>query len=552
MRVLIIGGYGSFGARLAGLLKDEAGLTLVIAGRNFVKAETLCAKLNGQAGSYVPLKLDRMGDIAAQIGEDTPDIIVDASGPFQTYGHAYRDAPYHVVKYAISVGAQYLDLADGTDFVAGISALDNKAKAANVATISGLSTYPALTSAVLIHLQNELKSVLTLRAGIFPSPRSDMGRSVIDAVTSYAGKPISGGRHGLTQGFKARICPPGELPLDRLLFADVDVPDGKLLPDLFPGLTDVRNAAGTKPQILHFGLMGLAHLVKWRLLSNLSFLSPLIHACQKHLNFGADRSGLVIAVTGEHHDGRAARISWHLTAEGDDGPHIPALPAAIVIRKALLGTYPAPGARPAIGVVTLEDYRAEFSKLRIKEGFYDADIDASIYEQILGPAYDLLPASIQALHRPGSAATYRGQAGIVRGKNPFAKLLCLVFRFPKTGQDIPLDVSFILESGTEHWVRKFNGRKMHSSQERGTGRYEHLMKERFGPFTIGIALVVKDSQLHNITQCWSVFGIPLPRFLCPGGEVYEHETDERFNFHVDIKAPLIGRIVKYRGWLEPS
>jgi len=71
-------------------------------------------------------------------------------------------------------------------------------------------------------------------------------------------------------------------------------------------------------------------------------------------------------------------------------------------------------------------------------------------------------------------------------------------------------------------------------------------------FAIGIALTVQDGRLHNITQCWSVFGVPLPRVLCPGGEVYEHAEDGRFNFHVDIKAPLIGRIVKYRGWLEPS
>ena len=548
MRILIIGGYGTFGARLAWLLRDDAGLDLIITGRNLEKAETLCRDLNGQGTTYHPRRLDRMGDLTAQIGNVTPDIIVDASGPFQNYG----DAPYRVIEYALSVGAHYFDLADGTDFVMGVSAYDAAAKAKGVAIISGLSTYPALTSAVLAHWQAELQSVQTLRAGISPSPRSDMGRSVIDSILSYAGKPIAGDRHGLTQGFKARICPPGGEPIERLLFADVDVPDGQLLPDRFPDLKDVRNAAGTKPQILHRLLMGLSRLVEWRLLPSLKFLSPLIHASQKHLNFGAHRSGMVIEAAGTNSDGQVANVSWHVTAEGDDGPYIPAIPAAVLIRKALGGTLPPPGARAAIGEVSLSEYQTVFKSLRIRDGFRLENTKGSVYERILGSAYAELPAPIQILHRPGDGARYEGEADIVRGRNPLAALLCLVFRFPKPGKNIPMGVTFTVKDGIEHWTREFTGRKMRSTQEQGTRRYEHLMTERFGPFAIGIALVVKDNRLHNITQCWSVFGVPLPRILCPGGEVFEHAEDGRFNFHVDITAPLIGRIVKYTGWLKPA
>lgn len=548
MRVLVIGGYGTFGARLAWLLRDEAELELIIAGRNFDKADALCRKLSGQKTSYKPIKLDRMGNLAAQIGDAPPDIIVDASGPFQNYG----ETPYRVIDYALSVGAHYLDLADGTDFVMGVSAFDAAAKSKGVAVISGLSTYPALTSAVLTHWQAELQSVQALRAGISPSPRSDMGRSVIDSILSYAGKPIAGGRHGLTQGFKTRICPPGGLPIERLLFADVDVADGQLFPNAFPDLKDVRNAAGTKPQILHRGLMGLSRLVKWRLLPSLKFLSPLIHASQKHLGFGAHRSGMVIEATGEDKSGQATKISWHLTAEGDDGPLIPAMPAAVIIRKALAGVFPSPGARAAINEVSLKDYQSIFKSLRITDGFRSNTTEGSVYERILGSAYADLPPLIQALHRPGEIARYKGEADIVRGRNPLAALLCLIFRFPKAGQNIPMSVTFTVKDGVEHWTREFAGRKMHSTQEEGTGRFEHLMTERFGPFAIGIALVIKDNILCNVTQSWSVFGLPLPRILCPGGEVFEHIKDGRFNFHVDITAPLIGRIVKYTGELEPA
>jgi len=47
VRVLILGGYGVFGGRLARLLADEARLTLVIAGRSREKASAFCVALGG-------------------------------------------------------------------------------------------------------------------------------------------------------------------------------------------------------------------------------------------------------------------------------------------------------------------------------------------------------------------------------------------------------------------------------------------------------------------------------------------------------------------------
>jgi hypothetical protein len=43
----------------------------------------------------------------------------------------------------------------------------------------------------------------------------------------------------------------------------------------------------------------------------------------------------------------------------------------------------------------------------------------------------------------------------------------------------------------------------------------------------------------------------MPRSWAPGGEAYEHGADNRFNFHVEIALPLIGTVVRYRGWLVP-
>jgi hypothetical protein len=48
-----------------------------------------------------------------------------------------------------------------------------------------------------------------------------------------------------------------------------------------------------------------------------------------------------------------------------------------------------------------------------------------------------------------------------------------------------------------------------------------------------------------------VFGIPMPLALAPRGDSYEFAADRRFNFHVEIRHPLAGLIVAYRGWLVP-
>ena len=89
MNILIIGGYGTFGYGIADLLSDEADLTITLAGRNLEKAQAACSSLSGTA-TFTALKLDRNGDLPAQI-ETPPNVIIDASGPFQNYGDGKRD-----------------------------------------------------------------------------------------------------------------------------------------------------------------------------------------------------------------------------------------------------------------------------------------------------------------------------------------------------------------------------------------------------------------------------------------------------------------------------
>ncbi len=549
MNVLIIGGYGTFGYGIADLLSDEAGLTVFLAGRNLDKAKAACENLSGLA-TFIPQKLDRNGDLSAQI-KTRAHVIIDASGPFQNYGDGKRD---NVIKYALKQKCHYLDICDDLGFVDHIRKFDAAAKDGGITLLSGLSTYPVLTAAALRELSNKMEGITDIKAGIAPSPKAVMGRNVIAAVAAYAGKRevgvLRGGAftkaHGLTETYRETICVPGNKPLANILFSLVEGPDPQELPRHFKGLQNIWTGAGPRPEFLHRCLIALAWLVRLKLLPNIRWLTGLFHKTQRLISMGEHRGGMFVRASNAEQS-----RSWHMIAEGNDGPRIPAIPCAIMIRKWLREEKIQTGARTAITDIDLADFDTEFSKLNISHGCHEnAHQSANLYEQILGESYSQMSEPLQNLHRIGAGKTFEGRCKVTRGRNPLSHLVARILRFPKASDDVPVKVVLTREGNKENWERFFDGRRMFSTQEAGRGKQSRLVVERFGPIAVHLAIIVKDGKQILETTGWSVVGIPLPKLLLPGGDVYEHDADGRFNFHVDMVAPLFGRLVKYEGWLE--
>ncbi|MDB2439111.1 DUF4166 domain-containing protein [Hellea sp.] len=548
MEVLIIGGYGTFGYGIADLLSDEADLTITLAGRNLGKAQVACKTLSGEA-TFAALKLDRNGDIAAQI-ETPPDIIIDASGPFQNYGDGKRD---NVIEYALAYGCHYLDICDDLDFVDHIRGFDAHAKENSITLLSGLSTYPVLTAAAARELSQQMDGITDIRAGIAPSPKAVMGRNVITAVAAYAGKKkvgvLRGGEftniHGLTETHRETICVPGQKPLPNILFSVVEGPDPQELPRHFNGLQNIWMSAGPRPEFLHRSLIGLAWLVRLKLLPNIAWLTGLFYKTQSFVSLGEHRGGMFIRASNE-----TESRSWHMIAEEDDGPRIPAIPSAIMVRKWLRGETVPTGARTAITDINLSDFDTEFSKLKITHGIHNDGVKGrNLYEKILGETYNEMSEPLRNLHRIEAGKTFEGRCKVTRGKNPLSHIVATFLRFPKASPDIPVKVVLTKDGDKEIWERFFDGRRMVSIQEAGRGKQNRLVIERFGPIAVYLAILVQDGRQVLKTTGWSIFGIPLPKFLTPGGDVFEHDADGRFNFHVDLVAPIFGRLVKYEGWL---
>jgi hypothetical protein len=554
-RVLIVGGYGVFGGCIVALLEDEPRLTLIVAGRSLQRAEEFvhsrrpAAKLEAAA-------FDRDDDLAVQLIALAPAVVVDASGPYQ----AYRAPRYRLIEACIAVHAHYLDLADGAEFVAGVGLLDERARAAGVFCLAGASSFPVLTAAVVRRLAEGMQRVDSILAGIAPSPFAGVGENVIRAIASYAGQSVplrsnGAARRGFpfTEQMRYTVAPPGRLPLRSTLFSLVDVPDLRVLAELWPEVQRVWMGAGPVPEVLHRVLIACARLVRGGFLRSLSPLAPLMLFVTARVRWGEHRGGMFVAVEGRAAAGERVERSWHLVAEGDDGPLIPSMAVAALVRNLLDGRAPLPGARPATRELELMDYEQLFAGRAIYTGIRESAPAGRLYERLLGAAWNDLPTEIRNMHDWDGEAEAHGFADVERGTGLLARLVAKVFGFPAAAKQTAVTVRFTVRDGVETWTRVFGNHEFASTQFAGQGRAANLLCERFGLLTFVMALVVANGRLALVPRGWNVLGLPLPLWLCPRADAHESVEDGLFRFHVEIGHPLIGLIVRYRGSLsEPT
>ena len=157
-RVLVLGAYGFFGSRICTALARNPRVQLVLVGRDLHKATALAYQLGLTANHArrADATDPRLGRWLRKLGVD---VLIHTAGPFQ-------EQDYSVARAAIEAGCHYLDLADGRAFVTGITRLDAAARAANIAVLSGVSSLPALSSAVVDRYLPQFSRLDAIRMGI--------------------------------------------------------------------------------------------------------------------------------------------------------------------------------------------------------------------------------------------------------------------------------------------------------------------------------------------------------------------------------------------------
>src|SRR5688572_23218602 len=138
--IVVLGGYGNFGRRIVAALAREPECRVFVCGRNIAQA-TQVARQEG--GGAEPLSLDcHAASFSSELRRIGATLVIHTAGPFQRQSYA-------VPKACIAAGAHYFDLADGREFVCGVNSLDAAARVIDVLVVSGASSLPALSSAVV-------------------------------------------------------------------------------------------------------------------------------------------------------------------------------------------------------------------------------------------------------------------------------------------------------------------------------------------------------------------------------------------------------------------
>jgi hypothetical protein len=359
-RVLIIGGYGNFGGYIARALASDPRVRLLIGGRSQARADAFAAGL-GAPNPAEGHAIDIDADLGVALTWIAPDIVVHTTGPFQHQDH-------RVARACIDHGCHYLDLADAREFVCSIGDLNAAARAQGVLVVSGASSVPCLTAAVIDRYRPDFARLDLIDYGISAAQQTNRGLATTAAVLSYVGRRFTrlknGGMRPVHGWQDTRVVRyPG---LGYRLLGDCDIPDLELFPRRYPGVRDIRFGAGHELKILHVGTWALGWLVRLGLVRSLgAHAGRLLRLAFLFDRFGSGRSAFHMFLSGAGRDGEPKRVRFFMMARSGHGPYIPCMPAILLVRKLARRAIDIRGAMPCLDLIELDEYLAALDGLDI-------------------------------------------------------------------------------------------------------------------------------------------------------------------------------------------
>ena len=355
MRIVVVGGAGNFGARIVRALHGDPNIELLVAGRRIASVP------DAQAAPRVLIDIDD-ARFAQALKALSPGLVIHCVGPFQ--GQDYR-----VANAALAAGAHYLDLADGRQFIVEFAAgVNAQAVGVGRVAISGASTLPALSSAVVDELRAGMSSLESIEVTIAPGQRAPRGKATLEAVFSYLGRPFLVWRKGRwSRAWGWMDLQETRLDVGGRLAAVCDVPDLELFPTRYAGVQTVRFSAALEFAVQHLTLWSLAALRRIGLPFPVARWAVSLNRFAGMFDAGAGEKGeMRVSVVGERSDGSGRmRRTWQLTAPAMDGPEIPCMAAILLARRLARGKTFQSGAFPCMGFLALSEFAPEFARWKI-------------------------------------------------------------------------------------------------------------------------------------------------------------------------------------------
>ncbi len=206
-RILIVGGYGTFGGRLARLLMDDERLTLLIAGRSLTSAEHFCASLEARATLLAGCVRSRWRPRTA------------SSPRLSRYSRRLHRAFPVLWRRCLPAGGVRASRFASTTSISPTAPASSKASVISIQCQGkfglcavGRQQLSRADCGRLRKLALGMTAIDSVTGGIAPSPYAGVGLNVIRAIAGYAGQPVTMIKdgapaigHGLTEAMRYTI-----------------------------------------------------------------------------------------------------------------------------------------------------------------------------------------------------------------------------------------------------------------------------------------------------------------------------------------------------------
>ena len=340
-KIVVIGGYGTFGSLISEQLLNSA--NLAIAGRDQIRGQKFADSIG--AGFVLCDAKDKRSLRNAISGAF---IVINASGPF-------LPSDYSIPHTCIEEKCHYIDLSDNPEYVKEFKQLDSLAKAKVVFVCTGASTTPAVTYALISELKTQFSNIDSIKIYLSAGNKNRAGVSTFESILSYAGIPIKvwiNGQWELLSGWGLSEIVNFPPPVGKRFVQLCDVPDLELFPKLFEA-DQVIFKAGVELPIFNIGLSLLAQAKKHFPQINLrSLAKPLVEVSRVFKSFGSFSGGVLVKLGDKNGN---SKILAFVTFQ--NGPRLPTAPAVLMAKKILAKGPTDCGAFPCIGFIQLAEFQ---------------------------------------------------------------------------------------------------------------------------------------------------------------------------------------------------
>jgi hypothetical protein len=327
MRIVVLGGYGFFGAVAMEQLRT-AGLRPLAGSR--------------RAGAGVRVDVEDAGSLRGALRAG--DVVVDTVGPFQ-------DRTTRLVEAAIEVGFDVVDISDSVAYGEAIQALRPAIDARGIRVLTSCSSVSAISAAVIS--MSGLAGPRRLTAFLVPAARYAAYPATAESLLRSLGRPVRvwrGGRMEERPGWRDSFVMDLPAPTGRRRGRLFESADSVTLPKVWPSLE-------TAEMYVAITVPGLGAALA--LAARSRAVRGLVRLCRAPGMALARRLGTASGCFACEVEGRGGEVRRFVVFAASGGYAVPIVPAVIAARRIAQGSFAGRGLVPADGHVAPDELLAE-------------------------------------------------------------------------------------------------------------------------------------------------------------------------------------------------